>query len=367
MYTPLYLSAGTLISCLDPHDIEQAVPPVILTLPIENKKVPYRAMRNVSLDLDESRMFDVIRQLITDTVKKAQLDEKALSETAVLIGSTSYSLYLSECLYRGKTEVPEQAIEPFTLFSSFVQSLLPTSLIYTFNTACTSSANALIYGAKLIRSGQARYAIALGLEFYNSITLLGFDSLALISSTGEMRPYAKDRDGLILGEGSSAIVLSAEKLEEDSLEFITGATLSDTYSITATNPDGSGIEQVIRSVLNKAAIKAEDIKGIKLHGTASLANDESEYAGLKRVFKDDIPPVCALKPMLGHTLGACGTNELVVFQHYLKNNRWPAPINYQEDEQLRIGLANTNIVREGYYLLNYFGFGGSNTVLLIRK
>lgn len=373
MPQPLYLVGSALASALDIDTPQPRAQQTLIPLPVldQTLNVPFRAISGHPLHNNEARLQAITEQVVRKAIADAGWDEAQLQQCAVFIGSTSFSLYASELMYRKAIlENPEPApcLTSFAMLLDYVQQLLPAAQLFTFNTACTSSANAMLYAGKMIRTGAIRNALVIGLEFYNDITLLGFHSLGLISKSARMQPFGSQRDGLVLGEGCSAIALSADKPAKPCLQFSGGATLGDIYSMTAANPDGSSIEKVIRQAFRHSAIEACDIKGIKLHGTASLANDDAEFAGLSRIYGNSLPPVCALKPWLGHTLGACGSNELVLLMHYLKQNLWPQAADYPTDPQLDIGLHKTvSHIEDGYFLLNYFGFGGSNTALIIRK
>lgn len=369
----LYLAGSALASAVDLNNIHSPSPisNICLSLAEQQMTIPFRAIAGFSLDDNEQRLLDITEQVIHQAIADAGWDDSQLSDCAVFIGSTSYSLYAAELLYQktaAHSLTQSLGLTDLALLANHIQQLVPKAQLFTFNTACTSSANALLYAAKMIRAGGVRHALVVGLEFYNRITLLGFQSLGLISKSQHMQPFGINRDGLILGEACSAIALSGDKPERPCLQFIHGATLNDNYSMTATNPDGSVIEQVIRQAISNAGIQPNDIAGIKLHGTASLANDDAEFSGMQRIYGQNIPAVCSLKPMLGHTLGACGSNELVLLQHYLCRDSWPKPVQYAIDPQLQVSLEKPFIpVDNNYYLLNFFGFGGSNTALVVQK
>jgi len=234
----------------------------------------------------------------------------------------------------------------------------------TINTACTASANALVMADALIRSGEVEHALVLGVEVFNSITALGFHGLELLSDNG-MRPFDKARGGLVLGEGCSAMILGRG---DKGFRLIGGANMCDTSGISAANPDGSTVADVIRQALASANIDAAEIMAVKTHGTASLLNDEAEAAGLHTIF-EIMPPLCALKPYIGHTFGACGLNELILLCAALEAGYLPAtPGISAEASDLKITLPQTPLAMEpGKFLLNHFGFGGNNTSIVIAN
>jgi 3-oxoacyl-[acyl-carrier-protein] synthase-1 len=238
---------------------------------------------------------------------------------------------------------------------------------FSFNTACTSSANALWYASRLIHAGTIRYALVLGVEMANHITALGFHGLGLLTRS-VMKPFDAGRDGLIPGEAASALLLGPGNAND--FRLLGGANVCDTHSMSAANADGSSIAAVITAALAEAGLPHTAIAAIKAHGTASLLNDEAEAAGLLRIFSSThMPPVCALKPFLGHTLGACGLTELIVFWKAIVAGFVPATAGIGADPSV-LGIALTQQpypALPGAYLLNYFGFGGNNTALLIGQ
>jgi 3-oxoacyl-(acyl-carrier-protein) synthase len=131
-----------------------------------------------------------------------------------------------------------------------------------------------------------------------------------------MRPFDDRRDGLVLGEACSALVIGPG--DSDRFHFLSGANVCDTHSMVAAHPGGSTIAAVMHEALTGAKLAAGDITAVKAHGTANPANDDAEAAGLTSVFAP-LPPICALKPHLGHTLGASGLTELVLFYRALES------------------------------------------------
>ena len=331
--------------------------------------IPYYTISQPDLSADEDRLYQIIDRVVQQAIDDAQLSEQQLQHIGLFVGSTSFDIFKCEMAIKdsGRNDADIATFIPtFNRLTHYIQDRFAIEgPVYTFNTACTSSANALIYASEFIRRGDISHALVLGLEFYNEVTALGFSGLELISQRG-MSPFDKNRDGLYLGEGCGALIISAEP-ENNGFAYLAGANLGDTFSITACDPEGSTIQTVIERALTQANINKSDIAIIKTHGTASLSNDEAESAGLQKVFTETIPPIVALKPLIGHTLGACGINELIVFYRSLQNN---SLITYpcQISDEFSLRLADkTDIPEHGYYLLNYFGFGGNSTALVITN
>jgi 3-oxoacyl-[acyl-carrier-protein] synthase I len=237
---------------------------------------------------------------------------------------------------------------------------------YSFYTACTASANALLAAANMLRLGKLQHAIVIGVEMFNAVTALGFSGLQLITRD-VMRPFDRRRSGLVPGEACAAVVLSTQP-SGTAWTFAGGANLCDTHSISATNPDGSAIAEVINQAMRASGMTLDEIVALKAHGTASLLNDEAEVAGLRRVF-ERTPILCALKPYIGHTYGACGIVELALFCGAVSRGVLPAtPGICAGDSDLNVTLnQEARTQPPGKFMLNYFGFGGSNTSLVVAN
>jgi 3-oxoacyl-[acyl-carrier-protein] synthase-1 len=149
---------------------------------------------------------------------------------------------------------------------------------------------------------------------------------------------------------------------------VASSNVCDTYGMSAANPDGSTVASVIEQALQRAQLTPVEIAAIKTHGTASMLNDEAEAIGMCRVF-EHMPPLTALKPFLGHTLGACGLNELLLFCGAAEQGFLIAtPGIGIGDDKLGVSLnQQTCALPCGHYMLNYFGFGGNNTSLIIAN
>ena len=335
--------------------------------------LPYNLLSDTPLEDVETRLDTVIDHVIKDALAKTSLSKQDQQRMGLFVGTSSFDICTTEHQYREALKTASNALPMEhssslgTLATSIRQRFDFRGPDYSFNTACTASANALIYADAMIRNGQLEHALVLGVETFNSITALGFHGLQLLSPSA-MRPFSPERNGLILGEGCSALVLSHQPHQLHSFRLIASSNFCDTHSISAANPDGSTVAFVIEQALHRAGLKKNELNAIKVHGTASLSNDEAEAAGMRRVFSI-LPPLTALKPYIGHTLGACGLNELLLFcaaasEGFLIGT----PGIGIGDRQLDVTLnQNACELQPGHYMLNYFGFGGNNTSLIISN
>jgi 3-oxoacyl-[acyl-carrier-protein] synthase-1 len=239
---------------------------------------------------------------------------------------------------------------------------------YSFTTACTSSANALLYAAAMIKQRQIERALVVGYDLFNNLGFYGFEGLKSLA-TSDYRPFDKARDGLILGEACGAVVLEGKRRTAGDFECLGGANLCDVYSVTSHDEEGSAVAETMNRALNQAGIDPEDIRAVKAHATGTENNDRTECAAMKATFDSHIPPVTCVKPFIGHTVGACGVSELIVFTESVKTGFIPSTPGFRDmDEELNLRpLTENREAGEGFFMLNYFGFGGNCTTLILSN
>ena len=321
--------------------------------------------------LDPERMKRLLPPVVEAALAPAGLTVKQRRELPVFIGSSCFSIASEESHYaRELAHDPGHAmpmrLTGFDVIATLVRETAGSNAAaFTWNTACTSAANALLAAQRSLALGRYRQALVVGLELANLTTLSGFSALQLMADT--VRPFDARRTGIVLGEGISAVLLDVEP-GPTSPRLVAGASNCDTHGVTGANPDGSSIAAVLARGLRMAGVEAAQIRALKAHGTGTVTNDEAEARGMHGVFSP-MPPVCALKPWLGHTMGACGLNELVLFASALEDGFIPAAAGFETvDEALNVvPLTEETTAGPGYYLLNQFGFGGNNTVLIMEQ
>lgn len=244
----------------------------------------------------------------------------------------------------------------------------------TLSTACSSAANAVIFGANLIKAGIVDRAICGGADALSKFTINGFHSLMLLEKE-PCHPFDKDRQGLNLGEGAGYIVLESERIADAAkrpllAELAGYANTNDAFHQTAASPDGNGAFSAMQKTLQMAGVEPSAISYINCHGTGTPNNDESESKGMERLFGDSVPPYSSTKAYTGHTLAAAGGIEAVFSVLSLLHGMiWPNmnlrnPIEgfaFKPETRLRSGED----IR--YVLSNSFGFGGNNSSLLFAR
>jgi 3-oxoacyl-(acyl-carrier-protein) synthase len=243
----------------------------------------------------------------------------------------------------------------------------------TISTACSSSANSIMMGAKLIKEGRYDIVIAGGADSLSRFTLNGFNSLMILDKE-LCRPFDQNRKGLNLGEGAAYLVLASEKaiaqLGVKPLACVSGyANANDAHHQTASSPEGKGNQLAMNQAMQVAGLNASDIDYINLHGTGTQNNDDSEGAAVQAIFGDQVPVASSTKAFTGHTLGAAGSVEAVFSliaiqeQKCLPHLRLETPI-----EQLNWKpVTEMKAVKIDHVLSNSFGFGGNCSSLVISK
>lgn len=246
----------------------------------------------------------------------------------------------------------------------------PFAFIATPSTACSSALNAIMLGANLLRTGQAKQVLAGGAESLSKFHLNGFNTLMILDKQ-PCRPFDANRNGLNLGEGAGYLMLESEAdaLERGAkiLGYIGGyANTCDAFHQTASSENGEGAYWAMSKALQMAKIQPEDIDYINAHGTATPNNDLSESAALKRLFGDSMPAVSSTKAFTGHTTSASGGLEAAICVLAMQHGFIPANLYWEQTaEGLITPITHTQHRPLHHILCNAFGFGGNESSLVI--
>ena len=233
----------------------------------------------------------------------------------------------------------------------------------TFSTACTSSSNALSFAKELLEANAYDKVLVVGADSISFTTVNGFNALGVLSSECST-PFDVERTGMNVAEGIGVMLLG---LEEKNIQLLGVGCSSDAYNITNPHPDGVGAKKAMQNALNNAKISATDIDYINAHGTGTMANDTAEGKAILELF-GSTPYVGSTKSITGHTLGACGTIELIITAMVLEQNSVPTNFNLQTKEIEALNLPQKNISTElNYALSNAFAFGGNNVSIVLKK
>lgn len=244
----------------------------------------------------------------------------------------------------------------------------------TVSTACSSSVNALIFGARLIRQGILPRVIVGGTDALTRFTLNGFNTLMILDREG-CRPFDENRAGLIIGEGAAYLVLESErsagKRKASPLAIVSGfGNANDAYHQTASSPEGDGAWMAMNKALEMSGLRPEKIGYINAHGTGTVNNDLSEGMAIQRLFGHQVPPFSSTKPFTGHTLGAAGSVESVITILALRHGIIFPNLNYLTPmKELCIEPATSQIsgITLEHALSNSFGFGGNNSSVIFSR
>ncbi|MEX0967007.1 MAG: beta-ketoacyl-ACP synthase II [Bacteroidia bacterium] len=251
--------------------------------------------------------------------------------------------------------------------------------------ACASSANAIADAYFYIQQNKADVILAGGSEaVINQAAIGGFNAMRALSERNDdpktaSRPFDKNRDGFVMGEGAATLVLEdyehAKKRGATIYAEMTGFGVSaDAYHLTAPHPEGLGAKKVMENALADASLKTSDIDYINVHGTSTPLGDVSELKAIRKVFGDDAFKlnISSSKSMTGHLLGAAGAAEALVSILSIQHNIIPPTINHFEDDpeidpsfNLTFNEAQEREVKVA--LSNAFGFGGHNVSLVFQK
>jgi 3-oxoacyl-[acyl-carrier-protein] synthase I len=243
--------------------------------------------------------------------------------------------------------------------------------VSTISTACSSSANSIFWGARLIKTGKLDVVVAGGTDSLTKFTLNGFNTL-MILDTQFCQPFDQNRRGLNLGEGAGYVVLVSEKvantLKKQPYCKLSGYhNANDAYHQTASSPDGTGSFLAMTGALERSGLKPSDIDYINLHGTGTQNNDIAEGTAIKRVFEPYFPKMSSTKSFTGHTLGACGGIEAAFSALAIKhgivfpNLRLETPMSDLPFVPETVFQRNQHIK---HVLSNSFGFGGNCSSLV---
>ncbi len=254
------------------------------------------------------------------------------------------------------------------------QSLHIKGTFTTLSTACSSSANAIQLGARMIKQNLLDIAIVGGVDALTKFTLNGFNTLQILD-TEQCRPLDESRVGLNLGEGAAYLVLMsdslAQQLHQEVYCKISGyANTNDSFHQTALSDEARGPMLAMTGALNKSNLQPEDISYINMHGTGTRNNDNAEGLAIQTIFGNKIPKLSSTKSFTGHTLGASGAVEAVFsalavkygmifpnfsFQHPMENLSIYPETNFQKNQPVYHVLSNS------------FGFGGNCSSLIFSK
>jgi 3-oxoacyl-[acyl-carrier-protein] synthase II len=337
------------------------------------------------------RMVQLAANATNQCLDGVDLESLDRNRIGVVIGSGIGGIATLENQHRVMLERGPGRISPFFIpmlisdmasgYVSIVHGLKGPN--YSTVSACASGGNAIADAYLMIKAGIADAMVAGGSEAaVTPLSLAGFCALKALSCRNDeperaSRPFDRDRDGFVLGEGAGVLLL--EELEHakargaNIMGELAGVGMSgDAYHITAPSPDGDGAIRSMAAAVEAAGLSPSDVDYINAHGTSTQLNDASETAAIKAVFGDHAYElaVSSTKSMIGHLLGAAASVELIVCALAIRDGKIPPTINLDyPDPDCDLDYVPKQTRERGVdvALSNSFGFGGHNVSLLVKR
>jgi 3-oxoacyl-[acyl-carrier-protein] synthase-1 len=311
-----------------------------------------------------------------EALASANWDMKSAMFSGAVMATTVGGMDLNEQFYRSLLQDNSHQ-DIVMLLDSADCTLKVASLagithnVTTISTACSSSANSIMLGTRLIKHNRVKRALVGGTDALTRFTLNGFLGLEILSLTG-CRPFDRNRNGLTIGEGAAVMILESEEVADPAgiICEITGyANANEAFHATASSADGMGAWLAMSGALETASLQPQDISYINAHGTGTEINDLSEGRAIQKIFGSAIPPVSSTKAFTGHTLGAAGAVEAVFSVLALQNQLLLPGLNFSApmDELQFQPVTKPTPAELTHVLSNSFGFGGNNTSLIFSK
>lgn len=245
--------------------------------------------------------------------------------------------------------------------------------VTTISTACSSAANAIMLGSRMIKHGLLDRVVVGGVDALSKFTFNGFNTLMILDREW-CKPFDENRKGLNLGEAAAFVVIEGEEALNQrrgkALAEITGyANTNDAFHQTASSPEGFGAKLAIQQALTMAGIQPSQIDYINMHGTGTPNNDQSEGTATKAIFGDNVPRFSSTKSFTGHTLAAAASVEAIISVLSLQNEMIFPNLNFTTPIVDLNLIPETQLVKTplNTILSNSFGFGGNCSSLIFKK
>ncbi|MEU3911264.1 MULTISPECIES: beta-ketoacyl synthase N-terminal-like domain-containing protein [unclassified Streptomyces] len=307
-----------------------------------------------------------------EAVRGAGLGED-LSEVPVLVGTGLRELRSAELRWRDGADFDMAGLH----FGTALRERFGAVRTHTFSNACSASLYALALGCDLLTAGASDTVVVAGVDTLTE-SMYGLLDRVHMEAPDVLRPFDRDRKGVLMGEGAAAVVLrrSDPKGAAPDGAAVRGRLRSvhvncDGYHVTA--PDRDGIAEAVRGAHREAGVKPQDIGLVMLHGTGTLLNDEAEAAAIGDVFGPEAgtPLMTAVKSMTGHTSGGSGLLSLIVALKALESGRIPPVIGLREPIEEAAGFRlvrdRETTAQPVLAQVDAFGFGGVNAVAVVER
>ena len=244
----------------------------------------------------------------------------------------------------------------------------------TVSTACSSGGDAIMLASMLICSGEADAVVVMAGEAAVSPALIqSLTKTGALSKIGECRPFDKERNGFVMGEGGAAVVLeradyAAARGAEPLAELLGCGNNTDAFNPVSPDPEGTGAAACMKRALGNAGLRPEDIGYINAHGTATAAGDLAEALAIRRVFGNLEVPVSSTKGATGHMMGAGGIAEVIACVQAVRSGVLPPNTGGSQPEDLGLHIVMESRKKEiNAAMSNAMGFGGQNSCVIVGK
>ena len=314
-----------------------------------------------------------------EALKKASVDNVKDARTGFISSTTIAGMCTTELRYKDFFEEKNNGDFIDSHFSGVSTNDIAMHLgivdyVTTISTACSSAANALMLGARLIKNNILDRVVVGGVDPLSKFTLNGFNTLMILDKDW-CKPFDENRKGLNLGEGAAYLVLESEKLVKERNKNILSRLLgygnaNDAFHQTASSAEGHGALLAMQKAFKIAGITPDAIDYVNAHGTGTQNNDSSEGAAMQTLFNNKVPKFSSTKAFTGHTLAAAAAIEAVISILAIRNNMiFPCLNRNTQMNDLTISPVNTleKNVSVNYVLSNSFGFGGNCSSLIFSK
>ena len=314
-----------------------------------------------------------------EAVKNAGINDIKEYRTGLISGTTVGGMDKSELYYHDLLETTNhlEYIETHDCGDSterIADYIGVKDFVSTTSTACSSAANSMILGARMIKNGLLDRVVAGGIESLTKYHMNGFNTLMILDKE-QCKPFDDNRMGLNLGEGAAFLVLESEDLVKKTgkkvLAELTGYGNScEAFHQTASTPEGKGAYMAMKEALDRSGLKPEQIDYINAHGTGTDNNDLSEGRAIETLFGTNPPKVSSTKAYTGHTTSAAGGVEAVLSILAIQHNMIFPNLNFKTQmKELSFSPVTELLenVKVDHVLSNSFGFGGNNSALIFSR
>ncbi|MCX7957326.1 MAG: beta-ketoacyl-[acyl-carrier-protein] synthase family protein [Endomicrobia bacterium] len=343
---------------------------------IDTSKYYYKKVGEVKEIIGKkNRMHRMLKIAFEEALRDANLTPKEISRVSseIIIGTAHGPL--SDWEYYMDKGQDVKLLDVYDSINNLLYELGIDKSCKIISTACTSSTIAVGMGFWSIKNFNNSIVIIAGVDVLTDFIFSGFASLRAMTRS-KCRPFDKHRDGLVLGEGASVVILEERRHADKRsaniyCELVGFSATSDATNFTAPHFTGEGLCRCIQNALSDANVSPQEVSYINAHGTGTVHNDRAECYAIKKVFGEYsyIVPISSIKPIIGHTSGACGAIEVALSALCIRYSFVPANINFiNPEEEFKFNFIKQLYKMDIYYIVSInLAFGGNNACCILKK